>query len=419
MTIDQKPAPLGETAQIVDTLASQCVKCALCLPHCPTYKVTEDENESPRGRIALMQAVAQQALPLTEKVKGHLDGCLACNACERVCPAKVSYGTLLDEGRYLFATMDPSLHNKGRSRLLSAFIRLLPSHRAMRSLQWILWGLQKTGLRRFAQLTHLNSLLGLARYEALLPNPVTPPVSIASYYPPLGPARGTVQLFLGCLTSLCEKETLLAAIAVLRRCGYAVHVPPEQTCCGAIHLHAGELPKAKALAARNQQAFQAPSDHTIDAIVSLATGCTVVLDDTQPTAIDLISFLMRHAEIPQAQLKPLDYDVWVQTPCTRKNVLRETQDPERLLGQIPGLRVHAITHPDCCGAAGAYMLEHPHMADQLGDALLKSLENRPIDYLATTNIGCGLHLQERLKALNPGVKTIHPVVLLAQSLACL
>jgi glycolate oxidase iron-sulfur subunit len=79
--------------------ADRCVKCALCLPHCPTYRDSLDENESPRGRIALMQAAAREELAVDTRLAGHLNRCLGCRNCEPVCPADVPYGRLLDAGR--------------------------------------------------------------------------------------------------------------------------------------------------------------------------------------------------------------------------------------------------------------------------------------------------------------------------------
>lgn len=412
---DQKPDLSSNESQQVNSLASQCVKCALCLPHCPTYKITEDENESPRGRIALFQAIAQGELPLNAKSKGHLDRCLGCSACERVCPAKVQYGQLLDQGRYLLNTRDPALARQSISPLIRGFTRLLRERTWLRTLQWVLWGLQRTGLRAFARQTQLVRLLGLQRFEAILPQPVQKPSTIAQTYEPLGPKRGTVLFFLGCMTDLCDPETLSAALHVLRVCGYQVIIPPDQTCCGAVNLHAGDLPTAQACAKTNQQAFSA-SDSPVDAVISLATGCTVVIGDYQHNVIDLVSFLVHHAEIPTATLRPMPLDVWVHTPCTRRNILRECSDPEKLLQKIPALRLHTISNPDCCGAAGTYMLENPEMADTLADKLLNSMKQTPIDKLATTNIGCALHLQQRLNHTNPGIKTVHPVVLLAQSM---
>lgn len=416
MTITQKPTFLHPEAALVDTLASQCVKCALCLPHCPTYKVTEDENESPRGRIALFQAIAQEVLPLDAKAKKHLDLCLGCSACERVCPAKVEYGELLDHGRFLFNIKNPALQQNSRTFWVKSFTALLHAPSAMRVLHWLLWGIDRCGLRYFANMTAFTRLLGLHRFEQILPAALRKPRPLHQHYAPLNPHRGTVMLFVGCLTPLCDQETLRAAIHVLRYCGYAVIVPPAQNCCGAVDRHAGDLNTAKTLAKTNQTAFAPPTDIPIDAIVSLATGCTVVLGDYQPNVVDLVSFLVHQAEIPATQLQPISADVGLHTPCTRRNILRECSDGEKLLQKIPGLRLYTIMHQDCCGAAGTYMLEHPHMADVLADNLLISIENTPLDFIATTNIGCALHLQQRLNQIKKPLKLVHPVVLLAQSL---
>ena len=180
--------------------------------------------------------------------------------------------------------------------------------------------------------------------------------------------------------------------------------------------HAGDTQTAEMLAVQNQQAFASNAEQA-DAIISLATGCTVVLQSYQSKVVDLVSFLVHRAALPVASLKKQNSAVWIHTPCTRRNILREISDPEKLLSNIPGLTCHPIANPNCCGAAGSYMLQFPKDADALADKLLNAIQDQPIDTLVTTNIGCALQLQQRLKALKSPVKVMHPIVLLAKSLS--
>ena len=126
--------------------ADQCVMCGLCLPHCPTYRETRDEGESPRGRIALMSALAGARLPLSPRLEAHLDHCLACRACEDVCPSQVHYGALVDAGRTLIHTQRAP---GGRQRLSqAATAALLGRPRLMRLIGRLLRFYQRSGLAR-------------------------------------------------------------------------------------------------------------------------------------------------------------------------------------------------------------------------------------------------------------------------------
>ena len=80
-------------------LLLDCVHCGLCTSACPTYVETGDENESPRGRIYLMRGVTDGKLELNDRVRGHLELCLDCRACETACPSGVQYGKLIEPFR--------------------------------------------------------------------------------------------------------------------------------------------------------------------------------------------------------------------------------------------------------------------------------------------------------------------------------
>ncbi len=426
MAITENPK---QEAQIVNGLASQCVKCALCLPHCPTYELTKDENESPRGRIALFQALAQEKLPLTAKAQIHLDQCLGCRACERVCPAHVEYGQLLTLGRALLKELPhqgPLPKPPFTTRFLS-WILVKPAYQ--RSLHWALWLIQKCGLRQLARFLKLPTLFGLQSLDQLMPS-VSKPMNFQPLYEPIGPKRGSVMLFTGCISSLTDQETLAASIFVLRRLGMQVHVPTSQTCCGAIATHAGDLKEAYRLAQQNSKAF----DQKIDYIITTATGCSAVLQEVgshfsslsdskdenlkafSSKVTDIVTFIQK-CEWP-SDVKPecLATQIILHTPCTRRNVLKSPTDPLQLLARIPELSCKTFTSPHCCGAAGTYMLDHPDIASQLAQQLLSELGNNQVNFIATTNVGCALHLQRQVKKEYPLIKVAHPVTLLAHAL---
>lgn len=391
----------------VDKLSSQCVKCALCLPYCPTYTLTEDENESPRGRIALFQALSQKKLSLTDKVKHHLDQCLGCRACEAVCPAHVKYGELLITGRATFPSHARPL------------ISVIENRHLRRLLHTTLWCLEISGLRALARKLGLIRFLRLRAWDALLP-PVKRPESFANHYAALSEKRGTVMLFTGCTSSWCDQATLKASVYVLRKWGYDVFIPKNQTCCGAMALHAGFPQQALSLAKQNEQAFYTP---TIDHIITVATGCSVTLQETDREAfsfpskvVDIMDFLNTQPSPENLTLSPIPLRVKLHTPCSRRYVLKTPSSPENLLKKIPSLVLSSFESPDCCGAAGTYMVEHPAMASALADKLLDLLEPPLPNYIASSNIGCALHLRRELNRRGLAIRVEHPVMLLACAL---
>lgn len=108
--------------------------------------------------------------------------------------------------------------------------------------------------------------------------------------------------------------------------------------------------------------------------------------------------------------------IMIHTPCTRRNVLKSPESPERLLSKIPECTWHTFKSPHCCGAAGTYMIEHPKLASALATQLLQECQSVSVDVIATTNIGCALHLKRTLKTTNPNIQLCHPILLIAKAL---
>lgn len=406
--------PAATRASFPMAAADQCVKCGLCLPHCPTYRVTLNEAESPRGRIALMQGLASGALAPSPTLAAHLDGCLTCRACEVVCPAGVPYGQLIDSGREMLAAADP-----GRTRLARLMAGVLARSPLRFALAALLWPYQRLGLQRLVRGARLLGRGRLARLESLLPRLSWPSLPRAR---PGGAMP--VALFTTCTSPVVEGETLEAAVTLLEALGCAVQVPPAQTCCGALHQHAGLPQPARQCATRNLAAFEdAP------AIVGIASGCTAQLreydillrDDPRAAAFagrvhDLLGYIAAHPAQARLAFAPLRARVLLHTPCTLRNVVRGEAAVRALLERIPGLEIEALD-AGCCGAAGSYFLQQPAMADALLQPKLDRIGAARPDYVLSSNAGCAMHLAGGLRRAGLTIPVWHPARLLARQLA--
>ena len=425
MPVSDPPRHRSPLERNILQLADQCVKCGLCLPHCPTYRLHQDENESPRGRIALLQGLAQGQLAPAATLRQHIASCLDCRNCERICPAGVRYERLLDAGRQLLAQQTSSGVQRGL-RQLSLAPMASPSR--MRWLHRLLRGYQLSGVQKLVRASGLLKLLGLARLENLLP-PLRPFRTFAPHYEASATKRGRVALFTGCLGNTLEQETLSAAITLLGALGYEVEVVAGQACCGALAMHNGETTEAMRLAKRNLQAFSAGE---VDAIVYCASGCGAQLNaypeypwKTQDeleqarrfaaSAQEITAFLAR-LDWPQTlQFSRSDRRVAVHEPCSQRNALRQPDFATALLRRIPGLHLTSLAGNDqCCGAAGSYMLTQPDTAQRLRQAKLDAADEAAADLIASTNPGCALFINAGLRGSKKQV--LHPVVILARQL---
>lgn len=399
-------------------LADRCVKCGLCLEQCPTYGLTRDENESPRGRIGLIQGWAQGALQEDPVLYGHLDRCLLCRRCERICPALVDYAALMDGFRAATQARRP------RSLRSTALRRVLRDGGLRRRVATAVRRAERWGLRAATRHSGLLRLLGWSALDRLAPR-LDPAVELRASYPALGGERGRVGLHTGCLGSLLDCATLEAAIHVLRHAGYAVEVPPEQGCCGALDWHAGDVEPARALARANLAAFGAE----LDAVVSVASGCGAMLQEYprmlaeagarafSAQIVDIGTLLWREHALERLPLQPLRARVLLHQPCSLRNALRAEGAVAALLSRLPGIELIGMPESlQCCGSAGTYMLEQPELAARLREPLLAVAAEAGADYLATSNIGCALHLREGLLARGLSIEVVHPVTLLARCL---
>ncbi|MFZ2237202.1 MAG: (Fe-S)-binding protein [Dokdonella sp.] len=448
-------------AEAVVELADQCVMCGLCLPHCPTYALAQDETESPRGRIALAKAVATGAIPVSESVLKHLDQCLACRACETACPSNVQYENLLVQTR---ALIEPARQQRTLMHRLAAYpvalARLARVANFIAAARWlpVLACVlpQSSSLRRL-----LTSMPPAPR--ALRETRHSAQTSIRA----TGENAQTIALFEGCVASAFDRDTLAATRLLLEAFGHRVLTSAETLCCGALPRHAGHADATGKVVARTRDALTALTALSAAEVVVSASGCysalTVALqknplsfprrrepiglldvteeqmgsrlrgngerrgcgnDEGRASANDeglrVVDAAQRIANDPalaSLRFRPLNQRAALHLPCSQVNGAHSVDATRALLARIPGLTVVDLpTQPRCCGAAGSYYIEHPDIADQLRDERLDQLDGQSPDLLLTSNIGCRIHLGNGLRQRDREVHVLHPLTLLAQQL---
>lgn len=410
-------APQNSLPVLAD--ADLCVKCGLCLPHCPTYLDSQHEGDSPRGRIALIQGLSTGLIAASASMEAHLDGCLSCRKCEVVCPARVPYSRVLDAGRAQLAALHPR-----RTRLTRMLALLLIPRLSRALLRGLLAIYRALGIQTLVRRSGLLGSGRLARLESLLPAR-----EASQKLPPERPAEpptvaDPIVLFRGCVTDVFERDALEAAEILLRAAGFEVRAAPDQTCCGALHQHAGLPDAARRLAATNLRAF---AGH--ERIASCTSGCAATLKDYATCGLaggaafagrvrEFSEWILPRAE--RLQFRPLPLRAALHVPCTLSNVMKSDAALRALLHRIPQLELVELDPAQrCCGAAGSHFITHPAEADRLLQPKLEAIRRSKPDLVISGNVGCSLHLAggiTRSAAGSPGPPVRHPAVLLAQQL---
>ncbi|MBN4080449.1 (Fe-S)-binding protein [Beggiatoa alba] len=392
----------------ITQLADQCVKCGMCLPSCPTYQLSQNENESPRGRIALMQGVVQGELALSPKLVRHLDHCLGCLSCEKICPSTVQYETLIDSIRAY------TMAQKPQSQIQARLISLLIKPSIQKSCYHLLRFYQFSGLQKVLRYSRILKLVRLEKQEKLLPK-LYPVLKLKPRYPAKQPSIGSVALFTGCMGQLFEQKAIQASIRVLTHLGYNVDIP-DQVCCGALHQHSGFPQQAGSLAKKNRQSFLSNTHY--NAILFTASGCGAQLKSTfkgskaQTAITSIMQFILQHADTRPLRLDPLVANIAIHQPCSLKNTLKESDAVIEVLNKIPGLKITEL-QSQCCGAAGKNMLTQTELANQIRQPLLEQINQATPDSVISSNVGCILHLAAGLQGK---ISVIHPIELVAKSL---
>ena len=389
-TADQLAEPEIAAA---DGILRTCVHYGFCTAVCPTYVLTRDENEAPRGRIDLIHAMLETGGRPDAKTVGHIDSCLSCNACMTTCAVDVDYLHLADIARAY-------IEENYRRPLGDRLIRWLVARTV-------------TEPARFARMTRLARL---ARpFRALLPGRLRTLVELApaalphaqdltGVHPAEGARRMRVALLQGCVQQALAPDINAATVRLLTRHGVEVVVPPEAGCCGAFTLHMGKADLARAAAARNVNAWHAELEAGgLDAVVVNASGCGTVVKDyarlfandpawrDKAAAIAAIARDVTELLAPEELKLPesaVPLAVAYHDACSLQHAQKIRTAPRALLCNA-GFEVRDVPEGHfCCGSAGAYNMLQPEMAEALGHRKAAHIQSTGATAVAAGNLGC-------------------------------
>lgn len=423
-----------------------CVHCGLCLPTCPTYRQLGNENDSPRGRLYLMRAVAEEKIDISPSYHKHLDLCLGCRACETVCPSGVNFGHLLESARAEMVETKPEKLDwwtRVKNFFVGLVLKQVFTRKWLLNLVWrTLKALQRSGLVSLLLKSGWFKYLPVLEFALALLNKAESQLPLAKEL--LGQVGNTtnssgeisddtfeityqVSQFTGCIMEGLFTETNRATTRVLSTNGCLVEIPSTQACCGALHAHSGFHKTAVMLAKVNIDTFMPIGSKSDFPILVNAAGCGAMMKDYgrllandpdyserakafSSRVKDVSEFL---ATIDLRKAHPLNTKITYDAPCHLYHGQGVRQQPIDLLKKIPGAEFIPLVGAEmCCGSAGIYNLTHPTMARQLLTEKIENIKQTTAEILVTGNPGCAMHIGAGLQLAGEKTLLLHPVELL-------
>ncbi len=379
------------TLHLDDDELNQCVQCGLCLPHCPTFRVTGDESKSPRGRIHLMREVQNNDAPITNEIIESFESCVQCRGCEPACPSGVPYGHLMERTR---ETLADSGH-------------MTPT--------WL-----KVGLKPLTNPTLLgagSAALGVAQRLHLVPKRLGLSETIPIRRKKLEATGADVYFFTGCVMDAWQRDVHRAGMRVLEAAGVGA-IPTNELapCCGALHAHAGLADETRSLASTMMANLDPDKPILVD-----SAGCGAAMKDyghllgtDQAKAFSARVFDIHEWLAPRVDdlpgVRPLELKVAVQDPCHLRHVQRVHEATRTVLGPFVRELVELDDDGMCCGAGGAYSVLEPELSVHIRTRKIDYIDAAAPDVVASANPGCSMHLGAA------GVPTEHPMTLIDRAL---
>ena len=380
-----------------------CVSCGLCLPHCPTFRLTGRETASPRGRIAAMRAVEEGEARVDAAFTRMMDECLACRACEAACPSGVPFGRMIEAAR---AQAEPRRPPPARALRRAGLAWVLPRRRLVMAAAWVLAAARALRLDRLAPAAQRASM---------------PPASLRELARPLPRSAGsgpTAMVLTGCVMDGAFRPVQRATMRLIAAAGMRAVRPRPGGCCGALAMHHGHVDAARRMARDRIAEWDGA-----DAVVVNASGCSahvraygeLLAGDPRWAARaaavsgrvrDAIELLPR-TPAPAGAAGP----VAVHDACHHLHAQR--LDPRGLLAAAGAECVELGDGGRCCGAAGLYSVLQPELAGRLRRRKADAVHAAGAPVVAVANPGCAIQIAAGLREIGSPVRVAHPAEIAA------
>jgi glycolate oxidase iron-sulfur subunit len=381
---------------------AKCVRCGACTTVCPSFLADRRESRSPRGRMALIEAVLDGKLRVSDVYKDRLATCTGCMACESACASGVPFSVIIQ------AAKEQAVQESGRGVIATVVAAALKRPVLMRSLAWLApVVLQYSGETVKGEEKRLRIAdRGLRKRKRHDQKP-----------------KGRVAFFPGCAERYFQPDIEHAAVAVLKALGYEVVVPEDVQCCGRPYLSLGDRAAAEKLAAKNADVL---SSLGADAIVTACASCGLTFKKEYPgllaatrreplPVLDIHEFLT--GKLAGLDLGAVNVKATWHDPCHLGRGQGLAGTARDVLRGIPGIELVEMKQPErCCGFGGIMRLSHPTLSGTIGEAKSRDIAGTGASLVITGCPGCRMQIADSLKRAGSDARVVHTVQVIAEAL---
>jgi len=375
-----------------------CAMCGMCLNHCPTYKINNNESESPRGRISIIHGLNDSMLEPSTSALKHINSCTLCLACETVCPAKVDFYNLITKARDKYFKNQKTIF-KIKTILISFF---LTNSLVKKTINSIIQILNNKILRIFYLRNSIFKLINYTKIQTRFDEEI--------YF--LSKEKN-IGIFTGCASNMFQKDVANSCIKLLKKNNINSEIIKNVECCGSLDYNSGRINKGIKY---NKIANNEFNKKKYKKVIGYASGCSSFINKnkTKTNYQDATSYILDILEKNNKNnFKVTKKNICIHKPCTTKSAEIDFSKLMKILQTIPSLKIFTFEDNYCCGAGSQNLIHNNQNSINIIKPKIEFIKSNNIDLILTYNIGCSLNFINSININNiDQVEVTHPITFL-------